>query len=473
MDAVATRAVLAWTLVGVLLRAALLIDPPFLHSDGPGYLWIAQHDITPERWRSALAGYFPAFFPAAIRVAHATGLDWEASGRAVAFVAGVALIPLSARLGTAMLGPAIGQASAALAALHPRLVRSSITVLPETLAAILVASVTLLLFRGSAWAAALAGVLAGVGGQVRPELVLLVPLAVLVASIAAPPGHRLRCAVATAAGAALVLVPTLLVLRAERGEWMLSGKERYFIARKYGTDATSLLDLLVRHPGAFLATYVTFLRRQIGYMLAAMEWVLAIGFVLGFAARPQDATGARAWRIVGLVLALATAALAINPARRYVVPWLPLCLPWIVRGGQVLLAWAARRDGWPAALARRRAVILGALAVLLVARAVRSEPSPEACYRSLCAWIVPRSTGIPVVMADDSRVAYLCGGRFLLRPHRLRGRFDETLATARRLGATVLVVPSRERKRAGSTRPPDVERCQSTRTLGLYVVDAG
>ena len=103
----------------------------------------------------------------------------------------------------------------------------------------------------------------------------------------------------------------------------------------------------------------------------------------------------------------------------------------------------------------------------------RAHPLTDGLSLSGVVWGGGKSplSGAPVVMADDSRVAYVCGGRFLLRPHRLRGHGDEALALAKRQGATFIVVPSRERANGGGPTPaPDAERCQSTRTLGLYTL---
>jgi hypothetical protein len=466
------RVVLVWTLVGLGVRAVVFLEAPFLHMDGPAYIGIAE-TLSAERWRSALTGYFPPLYPAAIRLVHAAGFDWETAGRLVAGVAGVAVIPLGAALGTALLGAPIGHAAAALAAVHPRLVRASADVLPETLGAVLVAAVMLLVLRARPLGCLVAGAVGGVAGQLRPELVLLVPLAALGSLVTARPGRRARCALAACAGAAAVLVPIALAMYAERGAWVVSGKERYFITRKYGTDVQSLVGMLLHDPGAFAATYARFLPRQIEYTLAAMEWLLAVGFLAGIAVAARDASARRAWRLSVLVLGAATLALAINPARRYVVPWLPMFLPWIAYGGRAIAERAAAARGWVAAAAQRTRLATALIFAGLLARSVWPQASPQACYGAMCAWVEARVDGRPTMMADDSRMAYVCGGRFLLRPHRLRGRGDEALALAAERGATILVIPAAESHGGGGpTRPPDAELCQtSTKPLLVYEIE--
>ncbi len=203
------RALLAALALGVGLRAARLAEHPFLHPDGPAYLALARGPAT-------LAGYYPPLYPAAVRLAHAARLGWEAAGRAVSFGAGVATIPVTAALAARVLGAEAGAAAAVLAAVHPGLVHASAEVLAESLHGLVVALWALLLFGGPPRGPQLvgAGLLAGLAALVRPEGIALVPLTALGAAAGAPRGSRLGRAVVPLLAAAAVLGP--LVVSASR-----------------------------------------------------------------------------------------------------------------------------------------------------------------------------------------------------------------------------------------------------------------
>src|SRR5579875_3895717 len=296
-----SRALLAALALGVGLRAVRLAEHPFLHPDGPAYLALAHGPTT-------LAGYYPPLYPAAVRLAHAAGLGWEAAGRAVSFAAGAATIPVTAALAAAMLGTEAGLWA-------------------------------LLLFGGQPRARKLAaaGLVAGLAGLVRPEGIALVPLTALGAAAGAPRGSRLARAVVPLLAAAAVVGPLIVSASQATGGLAITGKEAPVVARKYGVAASGVAALVLRHPRAFLRIYPRELARQTLLTLGAVHGLLVLPLVAGLVVAPARARRARL--LVLAVLGATTLGVpTIATGKRYVLPLLPLLLPWMAPGWQRLAA---------------------------------------------------------------------------------------------------------------------------------------
>ncbi|HZP40053.1 MAG TPA: glycosyltransferase family 39 protein [Candidatus Binatia bacterium] len=455
-------ALAAAVLVAVALRAARLAGGPFIHPDGPAYLDLARR-LAPDA--RAFVGYFPPGYPLAIRLMHGLGLAWEPAARAVSCVAGVLLVPLVAALATLVLDPAAGVVAAALAAVHPHLVRASTEVLPEALQAAVVAVWALLLLgpaaAGRARLAA-AGVVAALAALVRPEGVVLVPLTAIAATLEPGPRRLARAALALAA-AAIVLVPLVAVVHARTGIWAIGGKEAVLVARRYRVGATGVAGLVLGHPRAFFATWARFLRAQLEYTLTGIHVLLVVPLGVGLAASVRGAGERRARAVVLAAVGLLTLAIAVNPGRRYVVPLLPLVLPWAARGVERLGAAAAgRRLLRPAAVAAA-----GALIALAVEGLHRHEVDTAACYRVTCAWLVARyGAPLPPLVAGDVRLAYVCGAPFVLEPG---GDARAALALARARGARLWVTTHRPSP-AIDALVPVAERCEGKHHLTILEV---
>src|SRR5581483_8824753 len=259
---VSRRALLAALALGVGLRAARLAEHPFLHPDGPAYLALARGPAT-------LAGYYPPLYPAAVRLAHAARLGWEA---------------------------------AVLAAVHPGLVHASAEVLAESLHGLVVALWALLLFGGPPRGPQLvgAGLLAGLAALVRPEGIALVPLTALGAAAGAPRGSRLGRAVVPLLAAAAVLGPLVVSASRASGGLAITGKEAPVVARKYGVAASGVAALVLWHPHAFLRVYPRELARQTLLTLGAIHGLLVLPLVVGLAAVPAHARRARLLALAAL-----------------------------------------------------------------------------------------------------------------------------------------------------------------------------
>jgi hypothetical protein len=449
------RALAAALALGVVLRAVRLGEHPFLHPDGPAYLALAREGTT-------LAGYYPPLYPAALRLAHATGLGWEAAGRAVSFVAGTATIPATAALAAAVLGAEAGAPTALLAAVHPGLVHASAEVLAESLHGLVVALWALVLLGGPPrrLRLAAAGLLGGLAALVRPEGIALVPLAALGAAWGAPRGARLARAAVPLLAAAVVVVPLLVsTSRAARG-LAIAGKEAPVVARKYGVAASGIAALVLAHPRAFLRVYPRELARQTLLTLGAVHGLLVLPLALGLAAAPA---GARRARVLALA-ALGTTTLGIPTVatgKRYIVPLLPLLLPWVPAGGRRL---AARMSGFG-----RRTLVVAALGGLALQGVWPPERATEACYRETCAFVAARFGRPPVLVTDDGRLAWLCGARLVLYPPDADAAALRTLARAH--GARLVVVHARRRPPIGPGLAPRAARCTGRRRLVILEVE--
>jgi hypothetical protein len=454
---VSRRALLAALALGVGLRAVRLAEHPFLHPDGPAYLVLARGPTT-------LAGYYPPLYPAAIRLAHAARLGWEAAGRAVSFGAGAATIPVTAVLATAMLGAEAGAAAAVLAAVHPGLVHASAEVLAESLSGLVVALWALLLLGGPPRGLKLVGggLLAGLAALVRPEGIALVPLTALGAAAGAPRGSRLVRATVPLLAAAAILGPLVLSASRASGGLAITGKETPVVARKYGVAASGVAALVLWHPHAFLRVYPRELARQALLTLGAVHGLLVLPLVAGLAAAPAHARRARLLALAALA-ATTLGIPTLATGKRYVVPLLPLLLPWVAPGWQRL---AARLS----ASARRTlaALVLGGLALQGV---WPPERATETCYRETCAFVAAQFGAPAALVTDDGRLAWLCGARFVPYPPATDAAALSALARTR--GANLVIVHARRHPPTGPGLALRAERCAGRRRLAILTVEAG
>jgi hypothetical protein len=367
----------------------------------------------------------------------------ERSGRIVSLLAGSITIVLTGILGAALLGPQVGSACALLAAVHTQLVRASTFVLADMLHGLVIVTWALLVLRpGPDWRFAAAAALGAVATTARVEGLVLAPLT-LVAGLWQAPRHEWpRRALMVIGAAAVVLVPLLLIARAQTGTWAVSGKEVAIIARKYGVEGTGIVGLVFGHPLAFLRRYPGQIMEQASHTVSVVLLVLASPTLVGLIAPAPTANARTARRLTVLTLVIVSLGMAtINPGRRYVTPMLPLLLPWTAFGLLYLLSLA--RDGrfGPAGLTigRHAGAVGAARRNALSAHAhVPEEDRWADCFPRVCEWIAARHQTAPALMARDSRLAYVCAVPYVHEPR--RASTNHIAATAAELGATVWVL---------------------------------
>ena len=208
------RIVAAVTAVGAAIRVVVLVskwDQPILLNDSFWYSGIAQ-GIAKGEW-------FEGFFDVSgaehapltpLLLAPASFLPrpefWQ---RATMTLIGIGAIPLVAVTGRRLAGSTVGVVAALIAAVYPNVWMSDSLIMSETLAMALVSAAILAALhhrdRFALASAALVGVVVGLGGLARSELLVLVPLFALIGLRA----HARRVWVARAAvlaGAALLTV---------------------------------------------------------------------------------------------------------------------------------------------------------------------------------------------------------------------------------------------------------------------------
>jgi 4-amino-4-deoxy-L-arabinose transferase-like glycosyltransferase len=173
-------------------------------ADGDGY--IRPFDRTEEGVIRPTAEY-PPLHPVVIAAADALGIDGVRGQRLWLGVFGALGAAAIALVGKELMGDAVGLVAGAIYALHPLVLQSDATLMPEALYATLVAAVLLLALRargGRRPHLLLLGAVIGLAALTRAEAVLLLPL------IAVPAGwraHALRGVAIVVAGAAVVVLP--------------------------------------------------------------------------------------------------------------------------------------------------------------------------------------------------------------------------------------------------------------------------
>ncbi|HEX2578607.1 MAG TPA: glycosyltransferase family 39 protein, partial [Aquihabitans sp.] len=149
-------------------------------ADGEGY--VRPFDRVRDGREVATAEYPPGY-PALLAAADVVGISSEDGQRAVLCVLGSLTVGLVGLVARRLGGDGAGYLAAAVAALHPALWSTDTSPLAEPLAAFLGMTAVLAALavrdRPDAWRWVVLGLLAGLGGLVRAELLLVGPLLLL------------------------------------------------------------------------------------------------------------------------------------------------------------------------------------------------------------------------------------------------------------------------------------------------------
>lgn len=190
-----------------LLRTAPLIAPPPAVSDAAAYRLLGQgladgegyvrpFDLQREGRRVATAEYPPGY-PVLLAAADVVGVDGEREQRAILALVGSLTVGLVGLVGRRLGGDAVGLIAALVAAVHPSLWSTDTSPLAEPLAAFagmaaVLAALAILDEPRRWWRWAALGAVAGLGGLVRTELLLIGPLLLLPLAWRLAPGDRRR-----------------------------------------------------------------------------------------------------------------------------------------------------------------------------------------------------------------------------------------------------------------------------------------
>jgi hypothetical protein len=310
-------AVAAALLVALLARGVVMGTNAGITMDSPLYVRMAEglrHGI--------LLGETPAHHGYSLLIALASLVipGRVLPGRMVALAASLAVVALGFAVARRRVGvlPALGVAL--VLALHPLLAVYGGVVMTE---APFLALVWLGLWCIGKQRPLAAGLALGAGYWVRPEAAVIVPVAALL--MRRPPAARMRLL----AGAALALLPYLVLIHHETGHWSLSPKSalvrpvdasaRAAEFRVSGGDSlaatsahTGLLARITQTAPTWGRTYLPTLRRHAQRLLEAWPWPLLALSLLALARRD-------AWdeRLAPLACLFVIALLAAPPDLRF------------------------------------------------------------------------------------------------------------------------------------------------------------
>lgn len=426
------------TLVLLLLLAAALALRLWLATtsagltmDSPLYVRMAEDLLGARRDPSPAHHGYPMLVALAALVLPGR----ELPGRAVSLVASLAIVAIVWLVARRRVGPRWALLPASLVAFHPVLaVYGSAIMTESTFLALALAGVALLDARRPR----AGGALLGAAWWVRPEAIVVAPLAALLA----PFGWRARAGVLLVA--ACVALPYATVLRLEHGHWTLTPKSvlvRAPFANARAAewrlaDPTAFADSvgvgarLARDGASIARAWPARFGDQVRALTDAWPWPLLALSAIGLLA----AAGRGAWLaflalplVYPLLLAPADVRFAL-----FLVPPLALALGAIssLRTPRPL---AARLAGTAATLVALALLWLGRPAE----RAAAFDDGPMTAMRGAGAWLAAHAPRDAVVMDRKSFVPFFAGRRHVQVPDE---PLDALLAHARAIGATHLVV---------------------------------
>ena len=452
------RATLVAILAGGLgLRLAFLRVHQTIERDGVFYASVAEHVARGGRLVD-LSGqphtFYPPGYPVLVAPVYLLLGDSHRAGQAVSLVAGLALVWLASVVGRRLAGERAGLVAAALAALYPPFVHSSVSVMTEAtfgaLLCLLILAEIGLAERPGVGGSALAGALVGALYLIRPEgLLLAAGPAWLVGGWLArrePPARVGRRAAAFGLALAALVLPYVLYLHAVTGAWLLSGKgvalraaetRAVFESIAFGPPRARPWQGVRAEALALAERYLRNLFVQEGVMAQALS-LLAVGLAaVGLAA------GTR-WRgrlAVEGVAVCGLAPLLLYPAfevvERWTEPYMVIVFLYAARG---VLCVAAR-----AAPATRAPLAAWGLVGLLALRwgpqlaiPLRYTPAFELVeQRDAGRWIRGRGEARASVMSRVPEIAYYARARWVALPY---ADISGVVAAARGAGVTFLVL---------------------------------
>lgn len=426
----------AWPLAALLLlalglRLVLAATNSGLTMDSPLYVRMAESLRAGEA-----TGPVPAHHGYPLLVALASwlvpGREWP--GRVVSLVASLALVACVWSLARQRWSRSTAFAVTAVVALHPLLAVYGGAVMTEAT------------FLALAWGGIaalesmkprLGGALLGAAWWVRPEAIVVAPLAVLLAPLSR--AARVLALVVCIA----VALPYLSVLRFQQGHWSLTPKtvlvhaggandgEWRLADSTAFDDRVGLTARLARDGGAIAAAWPVRFLAQLRALAGTSGPVLLLLALAGLLfVRTRSAANAF------LALPLVYPLLAAPAEPRFVLSLLPALALLAGDAATTALARRAGRD-WlvPALLAVAIGVALAEPAV--TRRAWRFDDGPMDAMRGAGAWIAAHGPADVVVMDRKSYVAFFAGRRHVQLPDE---PLDTVLEHARASGADYLVV---------------------------------
>jgi len=209
--------------LGLLLRVVGLIQSSYIRVDGTIYVKIGE-SFSKGEFADAFKGAFPPVYPFFIGLFHLLIPDLELAGNLVSFVFGVFLIYIVFVFVKKFFGSQYALLASFFVAIHPFLVRNSVTVLSESVATLLFALSVFFYYRG--WIedrsgdVALSGIFLGLTYLTRPEYVVYaVPMVILLLY-----KKRFSQSAIFLFSILVFVVPYVIYLKAETGQWVLSQK---------------------------------------------------------------------------------------------------------------------------------------------------------------------------------------------------------------------------------------------------------
>ena len=429
---------LAVAAVALAIRALVAEFLPLIDHDGVIYVTIARQAHASG---SPFDPLYHPLYPLCIALAQPLVGEWETAGRWVSALFGALVIVPAFALARETVGRQAALLTAVLLAIHPRLVLNSASVLCEaTYTFFLVSGVYVArrgLVNGPGALVALGGLCLGLAYLARPEAAIyLIGLVAIVIFLIAR-GRVRAAALLPWAGAAVlafvvVAAPYVWYLTEVWGHPTLSGKIDHNLPLAVG--AASEPDPL---PMRILENALLFQKYALPDLL---PWVLMLLVLPGVLARSKM----RGWLTRdGLLLAAALppfVSLAFHVDSRIFLPALPFVLPFAAVG--VLWAAVTLTDA-------RRGLPFSAALVLLVALVLAPwtlQPvlRPDAgalVYREAARWIASTQPRDAVLLDRKPFVAFYSERRWIPLP---RVGPDDLLAAARKAGARLVILDSRE-----------------------------
>jgi len=432
--------ILALAVAAVAFAIRLLVAEylPVIHPDGVAYVAIAR------QFQSTGSPFDPMFhpiYPICIALAQPVVGDWEAAGRLVSALFGALVIVPSFVLARGIVGRQAALLSAVFIAVHPRLVQNSASVLCEATYTLLLVSGVLAarrgLVAGPRTLIAFAGLCLGLAYLVRPEGALYLVGLIAVALFMIATGRDRAAALLPWVGAAVlvfaaVVAPYVWYLSEAWGHFTLSGKIDHNLPLATGAaGAPSPLPIRI------LENVLLFQKYAVPDLL---PWILLLLVLPGLLARARTSgwLGRDAILLAAALPPFASLAFHVEP--RIFLPILPFVLPFAAVGAlwaAVTLTDARRGWRWSVALALVVALVL----VPWTLQPILRPDAGAALYRQAARWVAETQPRDAVLLDRKPLVAFYSERRWAPLP---RVGPDELLATARRAGARLVVLDSRE-----------------------------
>lgn len=403
-----------------------------ISGDGPAYIRMAKNFFA-GNFSAGLAEDYPPLYSLFIAAAYSITNDWVIAGRLVSFIFSILTIVPIYFLTKELFGEKVAKVASVFFIFHPAIGGYSVRIISEPIYVFLFVSAVWLSWKAiSTQKHSLlfaAGAISGLSYLVRPEGLGVAIVTCLYVSfhdlLRVKYNYRKKiihiCMLLL--GASIFVLPYLLHIRNETGQWKLSKKKSILNAvtgKAYGNsvpDASVLFGARIpaysRMEDGFPKIFLGF----VGEFITSFHYLLFLLLLIGLIRRKAIPRQGKYESFIILITIFYFLLLSLfYVSDRHIVPLIAMCLFWAAIGFCELYRYVSIRmpqglvETMPILRGRVFALMLMAVILSSSAEAFRPQDRDKIGRRKVGLWMKENCKESPRILTDSLRLAYYAEG---------------------------------------------------------------